>query len=135
MDQSVGNAVVPEISDSSQCSEETPLRPYIRQDIAEPVNGLILGDWDILTEKRDGQSPDLLVVLALTEPEKNGITSILPAVGISSQENQDGRETWANSMDFLLSIIGFAVDLAAVWRFPYYAYKNGGGKIAYFLFN
>ncbi|OWF50839.1 sodium-dependent noradrenaline transporter-like [Mizuhopecten yessoensis] len=43
-------------------------------------------------------------------------------------------ENWGNKADYLLAVIGYSVDLSNVWRFPYLAYKNGGGAfiIPYF---
>jgi solute carrier family 6 serotonin transporter-like protein 4 len=61
------------------------------------------------------------------------------------------RDLWTNKFEFLLSVIGYVVDLGKeiiasksfvilfignVWRFPYMCYENGGGAflIPYMIF-
>lgn len=52
---------------------------------------------------------------------------------MKDSHSKDGNETtergnWTNKTEYILSMIGYAIGLGNIWRFPYLAYKHGGGK-------
>ena len=47
----------------------------------------------------------------------------------SDEGTVQARGAWGGQAEFILTCIGYAVGLGSVWRFPFLAYKNGGGLL------
>jgi SNF family Na+-dependent transporter len=47
---------------------------------------------------------------------------------------EEKRAEWGNQLEFILTVIGFAVGLGNVWRFPALVFDNGGGPFLVIFF-
>lgn len=50
---------------------------------------------------------------------------------VSEKKEAKERQQWGNQLEFFFTLVAYAVGLGNVWRFPYLAYKSGGG--AFFI--
>ncbi|CAJ1402873.1 unnamed protein product [Effrenium voratum] len=73
---------------------------------------------------RDGKPASLPVPVTAMVRQFTGVADV---AGVSEQSEQPERIAFANQAELILSLVGYAVGVGNVWRFPYLTYTYGGG--------
>ena len=94
---------------------------YQKVTVPPHVGNGVNGSTTLLEEDVTILSPD-------TEEVSNKRHPLDPCEIEMQPPPQNERKPWDKKIEFILSSIGYAVGLGNLWRFPYIAFKNGGGS-------
>uniref|UniRef100_A0A0G4GBT5 Transporter n=1 Tax=Chromera velia CCMP2878 TaxID=1169474 RepID=A0A0G4GBT5_9ALVE len=78
-----------------------------------------------LCEAEEGAHVGPLAQVPVTESESNGQT-ISGETAPAEQPVEEKKARWGNQAEFILTLVGYAVGLGNIWRFPYLVFSNGG---------
>lgn len=76
-------------------------------------------------ESKTGNSYDLPAADLPSKRDSIASANVETAAGSTDQLVERGN--WGNPIEFILACMNYALGLGNVWRFPYLAYRNGGG--------
>ena len=47
---------------------------------------------------------------------------------VEKKEEEGERDAWGAKTEYMLALIGYAVGIGNIWRFPYLCHRYGGGE-------
>ncbi|KAK4305035.1 hypothetical protein Pmani_023058 [Petrolisthes manimaculis] len=99
---------------------KSPLQNIVSKALFWKGEGTINSGREDTKTKEDGK-------VEVTVAQQQQSSSPSGGAGNEGEEENTGRDQWANPIEFLLSCIAMSVGLGNVWRFPFVALENGGG--------